>query len=253
MQGRLSFLTCLLINVLSVFLARIVCIIYYLRKVQPQTDPVERASQVHALKELYKDFKIIHENSKQTSLIQQASMCIFILYTYLFYAVMAYIFHNPLCQAIIHMLTTLLFMAYLLTCRPLKKWTDEVTLVFSALIMLTITASLFGLAILGAKGIEALGLRENPGDVIIYANVVNNTFSLVSMGASLLLKVYRIYKWARSKFIARSREKIVLERALNRLIPLHLSQFQAFSHSQNSLKLQPQVSSHLIPEPESKN
>ena len=242
MQGGLSFLVCLLINALSLFiLGRIACIIYYLRKAYQKTDLVERASQVHAVKELYKDFKIIYENSKDSSTIQKASMYIFVLYSYLFYVVVAHIFYYPLCQTIIHIVMTLLLIVYLLICRPLKQRTDEVTIVFLALIMLTITASVFGLAVLDAKKIEALSLREKLGDVIIYANVAKNIFSLVSMGASLLLNIYRVYKWARNKYAARRREKTVPERtASNPLVSLYLSQ------SQNSVKSQSQVPSQLI-------
>ena len=251
-QGGMSFLICLLINALSVFiLVRIVRIIYYLRKAQQETNLVERASRVHAVKESFKDFKIIYENSKDSSTIQKASMLIFVVYSYLFYAVVAHIFYYPLCQSIIHMLATFLLITYLLIYRPLKQWTDEVVLVFLALIMLIVTASVFGLAVLDAERIEDLDLREKLGDVIIYANLVNNIFSLASMGASLLLNVYRAYKWARNKCIARRREKSVPERVSNQLIALHLFQSQAFSGSQISPKSQSQAPSQLISQAQS--
>ena len=167
-----SFSMALLISLAVIFIfVKIVYIIYQLRKTQKRGNIVENASRMHAKKEYYKDYSVLFENLKYELLMQQASVCIFTIYTFLFYVVVAYLFSHPLWQTILHLFLSILFFIYSVVYRPFIHLVDVVMSIIQQLMMVAINVCVLGLAILDVQSMEATDTRRIFGEIIIWSNV----------------------------------------------------------------------------------
>ena len=224
-----SFSMALLISLAAIFIfVKMVYIIYQLRKTQKRGNNVENASRMRAKKECYKDYSVLFENLKYELPMQQASVCIFAIYTFLFYVVVAYLFSHPLWQTILHLFLSILFFIYSVVYRPFIHLADVVMSIIQQLMMVAINVCVLGLAILDARSMEATDTRRIFGEIIIWSNVAFTSIVILYMTAWTLISIWKTCKWISDR--CRGKVKVLPEIPM---ADLSSSQIQKIDQSTN--------------------
>lgn len=174
-----SFTLCIAINIATVtLLLRLLYIVYQLQNTQQSLDSAINAQQMQLTKNYYKDYAALFESSSDVSGLCQAFTCIYCIYLGLFYAIIAFLFTLPLFQTVLHLLLSSLFLGYLIACWPFKKTIDVVKMVLQQMVMITINASVFGLAYLDNIGSDDENLRVGFGNTVTMSNMVYSSMSM---------------------------------------------------------------------------
>ena len=168
----LSFLCCLFANIaaLGVFFL----IIYIIRDIRKANRTIHSESIPHPVQtpeQKWRQYQLFFRGSRSDRLIQHIFILPYLLRLYVFYCIIAYLFDHPLMQAVSILLLNLILLAYMVGLRPfsskfvlVQHCSDEIT-------MIVVNGCVLSLAVLDAKGMESLKMRQLLGDVIIYANL----------------------------------------------------------------------------------
>ena len=167
----ISFLCCLSINVAAF---GIFClIIYIIRDIRRSKRLIHSEGRPPAKnpEDKWKYYQLFYKGSKSDLIIRHIFILPYLIRLYLFYCVIAYLFEYPLTQAILILLLNLILLGYMLGAKPftsqfvmVQHCSDEIT-------MTVVNICVLILAILDAKGLDLKEVRQNLGDLIIYANL----------------------------------------------------------------------------------
>ena len=217
-----SFSLCIVVNVVSILvLIKMFLIINHLQKTQEGKNPIVDASNMRQAKDSYRDYCIIFEDLKDSSTMQQAFTCIYCIYFYLFYAVVAYLFAYPILQTALHVVLTSFLLIYLIVCRPFRDWIDTAKLIIQTIIILVINICVVAIADIGQDDSE--DVKPTYGAIIINSEMAFSGFALAQLAVSAFSSIVKIFRLIKDRCTRRSR--------LNRVIDIEIggNQIQADS------------------------
>jgi len=175
-----------------------------------------RKSKQQALKqenEIQKDwcsYKAVFQCYRDQTYFQQIFLFVFIMRVSLFNAIIGYLYKYPLLQIALITLANIFVLSYLIFKRPMKQLVNLFQQIVLEVVLLPFNICVLVLAILDARGIEAIDERKTIGDVMVYINVVIPVLCVTLMAIKFTVLGYQVYKeWRSSKKGASSVEKRV--------------------------------------------
>ena len=198
-----SFSLDIIINVVSILvLIKMFFLITRLQKTQKRRNLMEDACNMRQAKDSYRDYCIIFEDLKDSSAMQQAFTCIYCIYFYLFYAVIAYLFAYPMLQTTLHVVLTSFLLIYLIVCRPFREWVDTAKLIIQTMIILVINICVVAIANIGQD--DADDVKPTYGIIIIISEMVFSGFALSQLAVSAMSSIVKLFRLIRDRHIRRS-------------------------------------------------
>ena len=206
----LSPIVCLLVNILTVVvLAEVLSVLLAIRKQLPPAisakdktkDKGMLTDEANQVYDKFRKYKVIFQDFKPDSWVQQAFLPIFIIRIYLFNLTVAYLFECPLLQTIFFNILNILMVVYNLIFIPWKARKEHVQYIIQEIAFLLISLCVFALAAMDHSGNKDYERRALFGDIIIWSCV---TFTAIS----LIYSLWKIMGELRSEYMKyRSRRK----------------------------------------------
>ena len=169
-----SFAECILINILSIFIfAKIVSAIFLIKKdlrISSNSSTQTQQQQFNGLAE-WKDYKILYEAYKDTSLTHLMFVPLMIIRTYIFYATIAYFYFSPLAQMCLITSLSAFMLLFIVFVRPQRHKVEVAEAVILEVTLLVINISALLLAIFDTADVEVNDARSTIGDIIIWTSV----------------------------------------------------------------------------------
>jgi len=142
----------------------------------------------------WKDCQIFFSEYKDDSFLELAFMPVFLIRSTLFHFIVVILYNFPLTQVSLLTLLSILMLTYLFTKTPLKNRLEFIQLCLNEILVLLVNTCVMILAILDAKGIRALDVRETVGQIIIKVNVIFTALGIFFLGIQVLFYIPKFYK-----------------------------------------------------------
>ena len=196
-EAILSFLTCLGINAMAIFvIVKILDVNYAIRRSRKQINGNSARAQLQKKRivQQWSSYKALFDCYKDYSFYQQIFLFVFIVRLMVFNAFIGYFYNFPLLQAITFSLCNISMLIYLVIKRPMKKLVNLAQQIILELVLLPFNSCVLALAFMDYKGIENTDLRKNIGTVIVYINVVVPFLSLGLMAVKAIVIAFEVYQ-----------------------------------------------------------
>ena len=191
-QAVFSFLLCLAINALAVFIVR--KILYINSDIRKSTKNTLGDEHKKLIEQKFSSYRALFECYKEYSYYQQIFLFVFILRLAIFNAAIGYLYNSPLFQATVSVLLNILMLGYLAIKRPMKKLMNLIQQIILELVLLPFNICVLALAIMDHKEIVEIDRRKVIGEVIFYINLMIPMISLGLMAAKFIVMGFELYK-----------------------------------------------------------
>ena len=195
----MSFLLCIIFNVLSVYILvkMLIVLISIRRSSLQQNNRVEMVSDqsVNSINNAsrWTEYEVVFDEYKDASFLQQAYLLILSIRIYLFYVIISYICDYPLVQMILITLLNLIMVLYLAIKRPPKKKIVLVENLAPEMILLVVNILL---AFLDHLHVAAQDKRDLIGDMVIWINtgfgIMGAVYLVIKLGITLGVRLRKI-------------------------------------------------------------
>ena len=191
----------------------------------------------------HKGIHVLFFNFKDTSLISQSCFLLLALRSIAFSIIISLLQNHPLVQNILLVCLCCFMIAYLLILRPFKSVTNLVEQLLMEGILLVISVSLMGVAIIDSKGDEKDHIWTTFNEIIIICNMLASSVVPVCLVVKIVIAIV---------YYAKKRRSISKRKENRRVAPASSAEMNStnlaleVSNSQNTSTL---MASHIRNEP----
>jgi len=162
----LGFLLCLCLNTLAFFI-----VVFMI-----QTIVALRTARAHnsedTVRKQYEKYKMIFEVFKDQTFLRQSFVIVFSIRSYLYSAVVGYLYNYPVVQAVLLLLLCLAMLAYLFIRRPMKVLITYIQQVFCETILVSVNLCVLIMSIIDTQDPVDHSKKEGLGAFIMLMNVL---------------------------------------------------------------------------------
>ena len=200
--GIISFLECLVISSLSLFvLIRIFYLVIARSKIliTNATPSITPSNDEDTRLTKWQNYTVLYESFKEKSLMHQMFVPLSLLRVCVFSIIIAYFYHYPLAQTCSIVMLNLLMLLYISKVKPSKRVAEVVEYAVQEVVLLIINTCVMVLAALDKAGMEASTERTNLGSVIIWVNVGFSGATTLYLILKTLVQIIRAIRGWRSR------------------------------------------------------